>query len=115
MAITAATVKELREKRDMEIYVNELARSLPDTEAVGSEVEPAETHDVALLGVEMRDYVGSSESFSVTAPVDPRETLELLTRDLRRISRTVRTQNGRIEALLGHRLIASFSGPRRSQ
>ncbi len=114
-AAFSTLLAELREKRDMEIYVNELARSLPDTEAVGSEVEPAETHDVALLGVEMRDYAGSSESFSVTAPVDPRETLEVLTRDLRRISRTVRTQNGRIEALLGHRLIASFSGPRRSQ
>ena len=100
---------ELREKRDMEIYVAELARSLPDTETGGTEAEPAETHDSALLGVELRDYSPG------TTAVDPRQTLEILTRDLRRISRTVRTQNGRIESLLGHRLVASFSGPRRSQ
>ena len=108
-------LSELREKRDMEIYVNELSRSLPDTEAAASETQPPATHEVALLGVELRDYAAATRGAGVTSSIDARETLEVLTRDLRRISRHVRTQTGRIESVLGHRLIASFSGPRRSQ
>lgn len=110
----SALLSELREKRDMEIYVNELSRSLPDTESAGTEAVPAQAHDVALLGVELRDYAAASGTAGAPT-VDPHQTLEVLTRDLRRISRTVRTQSGRIESMLGHRLVASFSGPRRSQ
>ncbi len=108
-------LSELREKRDMELYVNELSRSLPDAEAGGSKAAPAETSDAALLGIELRDYATATGVLPDQGPADPRQTLDTLTRDLRRISRTVRTQNGRIESLLGHRLVASFSGPRRCQ
>ncbi len=108
-------LSELREKRDMEIYVNELSRSLPETETGGSEAVPAESNEAALLGIELRDYASASGGVPSDGPSDPRQTLDVLNRDLRRISRTVRTQNGRIESMLGHRVVASFSGPRRCQ
>ncbi len=106
-------LSELREKRDMEIYVNELSRSLPDTEAAASEPKAPETHDAALLGIELRDR--STGAGGTASAIDPRETLDALTGDLRRITRYVRAQSGRVEALLGHRLFASFSGPRRCE
>ncbi len=110
-------LSELREKRDMEIYVNELSRSLPDADAGASEAAPAQATESALLGVELRDYASATGTAPGPdpSPSDPRQTLDTLTRDLRRISRTVRTQNGHVESLLGHRLVASFSGPRRCQ
>ena len=115
-------LSELREKRDMEIYVSELTRSLPDQEsAAGTDAIPAEEKEVALLGVELRDYTRDSTGAPVgatgglPASVTPRQTLENLTRDLRRISRIIRVQSGGIESILGHRLIASFEGGRRSQ
>ncbi len=105
-------LSELREKRDMEIYVAEISRNLPETETGGSEVEPPEAAEVTLLGLELRDYSVSSGTAG-DGPVDPQETLETLTRDLRRISRTLHSQGGRVESLLGHRLVACFSGSRR--
>lgn len=99
-------LSELRERRDMEIYVAELARTLPEPEVVVPEAAPAEERSVTLLGVELRraPAVGGT----------PQEVLETLARELRRIARAVRTGTGKVEALLGHRLVASFEGPGRS-
>ncbi len=106
-------LSELREKRDMEVYVSELARNLPDQEigSVGgqAEVSPAEQRDVALLGVELRNYIHTAGAAGV-----PRTTLDQLAQDLRSIARAVRGQSGKVEAVLGHRLVASFEGARRS-
>ncbi len=116
-------LSELREKRDMEVYVSEISRGLPDTDASGSETAapaaPApeapvpEASEVALLGLELRDY--SISSGTGDGPIDPGQTLEVLSHDLRCISSSVQTQGGRVESLLGHRLLASFPGPRRCQ
>ncbi|MEM7582453.1 MAG: protein kinase [Acidobacteriota bacterium] len=104
-------LSELREKRDMEIYVNELTRNLPDHEVGTSEVVPAASRDATLLGIELREYSKKAPAGST----DAGEALEVLTRDLRRIARTVGKHQGKVEAVLGHRLVATFEGPQRSQ
>lgn len=102
-------LSELREKRDMEIYVAELARNVPDTESSSTEALPASAREVMLLGVEMRYY-----SRSIDPTQTPRQTLDRLTRDLRRLAHAVQVQGGKTEAVLGHRLVASFSGERQA-
>ena len=102
-------LSELREKRDMEIYVSELTRNLPDQEGGTSEAVPAAAKESILLGIELRDYHREEQ----IAP--PRQALETLTKDLRRISRVVSRNGGRIESVLGHRLLATFEGPQRAQ
>lgn len=104
-------LSDLREKRDMEIYINDLARTLPEAEAAVSEAAPAEERQVTLLGIELRKTAAPPASFSPTAASD---TLDYLTRDFLRISRAVNAQDGRVEAAVGHRLLASFEGQRKS-
>ncbi len=105
----SALLSELREKRDMEIYVNELAKNVPSQESSTTEAEPAARRQVMLLGIELRGG-------GVVDPAEgPRATLDLLTRDLRRISRSVHTQGGKVEAVVGHRIVATFEGERRSE
>jgi eukaryotic-like serine/threonine-protein kinase len=107
-----ALLAELRERREMAEYVEKLARNLPESGArVGRALpdEPAAVRNLALLGVELRRYA---------RPRGTREaavTLERLTRDLRRIANLVGAQGGRIEALSGHRVLASFAGPGRAE
>ena len=103
-------LSELREKRDMEIYVNELTRNLPDPDGGTREAVPAQRREVTLLGIELRDYIDSLGSTNGTAA----QILDRFTRDLRRIARAIRSYNGKIEAILGHRLLASFEGNRRA-
>ena len=103
-------LSELREKRDMEIYVNELARTLPDSEGSGVvEASPPAERLATLAGIELRNYSPSGYT-----PMPANETLDHLTFDLRRISRAIRAREGKVEAVLGHRLVASFEGPQRS-
>ncbi len=104
-------LSELREKRDMEIYVNELTRNLPDHESGGTEAVPAGKLDSSLLGIELRDYSAKTSDPGITPP----EALEVLTRDLRRVARTIGKHQGKVESVLGHRVLASFEGPQRSQ
>ncbi len=107
-------LSELREKRDMEICVNELSRNLPETEASAGEAAPPEVAAATLLGLELRDS-SSGASDADIATVNARQVLEGLSRDLRRISNAVHAHGGRVESMFGHRLVASFSGPIRCQ
>src|SRR5947199_1264355 len=47
---------DLREKRDMEEYVNELSRNLPEPAAARGLLGEAQSRDVLLLGIELRRY-----------------------------------------------------------
>ncbi len=98
---------ELRETRDMQVYLQELSRTLPDQEKVGTETTPARALESTLIGIELRQYTTLEEAESA-----PREALEKLARDLRRLSRTVLAHSGKIEAASGHRMIAVFEGDR---
>lgn len=67
------------------------AATLPD--------EPPGREDVALLALDLRGYARSTEAES---------SVEGFRRDLGRIRQTVRDRGGRIEAVSGHRILASF-------
>ena len=111
-AAFSALLSELREKRDMEVYVNELARSVPEADGALPEARPAESRELALLGIELRPALQQLQSAVGQAAG---EVLDKLTRDVRRIGRSVGAQGGKLEGFFGHRLVASFEGPRRTE
>ncbi|RMH23593.1 MAG: HAMP domain-containing protein [Acidobacteria bacterium] len=98
-------LSELREKRDMELYVAELAKSLPEPAPAPAAGAPGVIEDrvVALLGIELRPAETGEEA----------ATLDQLTADLRRLTAIVAGHGGVVEAVVGRRLIASFAGERR--
>lgn len=111
----ARTVDELlsslREKRDMEAYMSHLSLSLPGPDLPGlstpggSDAAAVPTaEDVVLLAVDLRRHARS--------PKDPERSVEGLQRDLDRITRAAAAEGGRPEAILGHRALLSFVGPK---
>ncbi|MEM1205236.1 MAG: protein kinase [Acidobacteriota bacterium] len=104
-------LSELREQRDMQVYLKELTRSIPEQEGgVATEALPPEERAGVLVGLELRSYSGRQ-------PVagGPREVLDQFARDLRRVSQSAVVQGGNLESTLGHRLMVSFEGARRSE
>ena len=100
-------LSDLREKRDMEAYVAELSRNLPDAGA-GQALVAASVRPVTLMGVELRGYANRRVA------VEPEETLERLSRDLRRLATAVGSQHGRMLGAYGQRALALFDGEGRS-
>ncbi len=104
-------LSELREKRDMQVYLSELSRTLPDQEGASAAAsEPAQQRTGTLLGFELRGY---SRNIAATTPA--RVTLEQMAKDLRRLTQSVTLHGGQIESMLGHRVIASFEGAKRTE
>ena len=101
---------ELRETRDMQVYLRELSRTLPDQEKAGNESLPPRGFYPTIVGLELRQYSGSGQLDST-----PKEMLDHLSHDLRRLSRSVVAHGGSIEAASGHRLIAVFEGDRHAE
>jgi serine/threonine-protein kinase len=99
---------DLREKRDMEEYVNELSRNLPEPAAARVILGEAQSRDVLLLAVELRRYAHS-------ASADPRATLAELAADLDRVTSAIARGRGQLEAIAGHRALARFEGEGRGQ
>jgi serine/threonine-protein kinase len=95
---------DLREKRDMEEYVNDLSRNLPEAPAVRGLLGEAQSRDVLLLGIELRRYARAG------AGADPRQTLVELAADLERATTAVARERGQVEAVSGHRVLARFEG-----
>jgi len=93
---------DLREKRDMEDYVTELSRNLPEPQPARALLGDAQTREVLLMGVELRRYA--------RAGAGPKETLESLTGDLERVTSAVARRRGQVEAVSGHRVVARFEG-----
>jgi HAMP domain-containing protein len=94
----------LREKRDMEEYVNDLSRTLPEPAAARGLLGEPQSREVLLLGIELRRYARA------VAGGDPRATLVELAADLDRATSAVARHRGQVEAISGHRLIARFEG-----
>lgn len=104
-------LSELREKRDMQVYLSELSRTLPDQiEGLAAPAEPAQQRVATLVAFELRGYART-----ISAVVPARVTLENLAKDLRRLTQTIALQNGQIEATVGHRVVASFEGGKRTE
>lgn len=102
---------ELREKNDMQVYLTELTRTLPDQEGgLPAEDVPAAQRAVALVGLELRGW-----SRDLPPGLQPTQRLGRLSADLRKITQALLVQGGAIENATGHRVIASFEGPNRCQ
>jgi serine/threonine-protein kinase len=100
---------DLREKRDMEAYVTELSRNLPEPSQGKAVAGSPQIRDVLLMGVELRRFA---------RPVDgtgPQGALDLLAIDLARVSNAVSSQRGTLEGTVGHRVLARFEGSGRSR
>jgi len=98
---------DLREKRDMEVYVSDLSRNLPEPAQVRGLLGEAQSREVLLLGIELRQY-------SRAGTGEPRETLVRLAADLDRVTSAVTRGRGTIEAISGHRVLARFDGDGRA-
>ena len=101
---------ELREKRDMQVYLTELTRTLPDQDAGASDDVPATRKTVTLLGIELRGWFSEKPD---AAP--PHDIMGRLSSDLRRLTQAILQQGGAIETAGGSRILASFEGARRSE
>src|SRR6185503_529452 len=102
-------LSELREKQDMETYINELSRTLPSSNGDRhAAMEEAGTRPVALLGIDMRRYAQPKIGY------DPEATVEQLAQDLRRVHAAVGARQGKIEGAFGQRLLVSFAGDNRA-
>lgn len=98
---------DLRERRDMQDYVMELSRSLPEAPRHAPPAAP-ETRPRTLMAVEMRRYARPR------GVLEPLDTLARMGRDLRRVAAAVGARGGRLEIAAGHRILASFDGDGRS-
>ena len=97
-------LSDLRDKRDMELYVAELSRNLPAAGAGETEAAPAEISEMSLLGIEFRRHGAAN-----TAPGGSAErALAELETDFRRAAEEVGKRGGRILGRSGHRLLAGF-------
>lgn len=99
-------LSDLREKRDMETYVAELSRTLPEASAPqpsGEAPRAARRERVALVAVELRDRARLGDG-------PPGTAIEALGRDLRRLRDLASGRGGRLEATGGHRAWLAFEG-----
>ena len=95
---------DLRERRDMAAYVSALSRNLPEPVARGEAPSKAERARLTLVGVDLRRFASPRQT------ADPEALMQRLSRDLKRILNAVEAHGGHLEAVFGHRAIASFSG-----
>ncbi|HSF43175.1 MAG TPA: protein kinase [Thermoanaerobaculia bacterium] len=100
---------DLREKRDMEAYVTELSKNLPEPIQAKAVAGQPQTREVLLLGAELRalNRVGANG--------DPKGVLDRVGTELERIRIAVAGQRGQIETVSGHRVLARFEGKGRSE
>ena len=102
-------LSDLREKRDMEVYVTELSRNLPEPQNARAVVGGPQSRDVLLAGIELRRYAR-------TAPESgPQEVLDHLALDLKQVTAAIQSQRGQVEGIAGHRVLARFEGESRAR
>jgi class 3 adenylate cyclase len=99
---------DLREKRDMETYVTELSKNLPEPSGGRTALGLPQSRDVLILGLELRGYS------RVRADAGPGETLDRLSGDLKQLAITIAAASGQIETVAGHRVMVRFDGRRRA-
>ncbi|MES1245619.1 MAG: protein kinase [Acidobacteriota bacterium] len=100
---------DLREKRDMETYVTELSRNLPEPSQGRAVAGSPQTRDVLLMGVELRRFARPMDG------AGPQAALDLLAIDLARVSNAVTSQRGAVEGIVGHRILVRFEGSGRGR
>ncbi|HSK76640.1 MAG TPA: protein kinase [Thermoanaerobaculia bacterium] len=100
---------DLREKRDMEAYVTELSKNLPEPAQAKAVAGQPQTREVLLLGAELRSLA------RVMVNGDPQGVLDRVGTELERIRIAVAGQRGQIETVSGHRVLARFEGKGRGE
>lgn len=95
---------DLREKRDMEAYVSDLSRSLPEPAGARAIIGTAKSRDLIVLGLELKRYARSGSDG------DPEQVLLRLASDWKRIAGAISARRGAVESVSGHRLLARFDG-----
>ncbi|MEP7010000.1 MAG: protein kinase [Acidobacteriota bacterium] len=93
---------DLREKRDMEVYVAELSRSLPEPASARPMIGTAKARDLIVFAIELKRYARTDG--------DPEQVLERLASDWKRIAGAISSRRGLVESVSGHRLLARFDG-----
>ena len=84
-----------------ESFYSDVARGLPEP-SLPMTAEEATTREVVLLALENRSLSNPN------ATRDPMGTIERLTKDVRRVTSTVRAAGGRVESMMGHRFFITF-------
>jgi serine/threonine-protein kinase len=100
-------LSDLREKRDMEAYVTELSKSLPEPRETRALGHP-HAKEALLMGIELRGYG------SLRADAGPEPTLDRFSAELARVSAAVTAARGQLESIFGHQVLARFEGERRA-
>jgi len=95
---------DLREKRDMEVYVADLSRSLPEPAANRPVVGTAKLRDLLVLAVELKRYARTRPEGEAD------QVLERLAADWKRVAGAISGRRGAVESVSGHRLLARFDG-----
>jgi eukaryotic-like serine/threonine-protein kinase len=97
---------DLREKRDMESYLTDLSRNLPELGKAAPALEPTQARSATLIALELRRFARNA--------AQPEEALQRLNQDVRRATTILEARGGRLLALAGHRLLVLFDGEQRS-
>jgi tRNA A-37 threonylcarbamoyl transferase component Bud32/HAMP domain-containing protein len=102
-------LSDLREKRDMEAYVTELSRNLPEPGGPARMVlGTPQARDALLMGIELRGYANPHLESGGAGQV-----LQRLGLAMQHIDTTISAAGGQIEAVAGHRVLARFDRGRR--
>jgi eukaryotic-like serine/threonine-protein kinase len=97
-------LSDLREKRDMEAYVTELSRNMPEPGGSSRVVLGApQARDAVLMAVELRGYANPHLEVGGADHV-----LERLGMALQHLEATIGAAGGELEAVAGHRVLARF-------
>jgi serine/threonine-protein kinase len=100
-------MSDLREKRDMETYVTELSRNLPEPVPARVVIGAPQARDSLLMGIELRGYANPH----LEAGAD--QVIERLGLAMQHLEATITAAGGQIEGIAGHRVLARFDRGRR--
>lgn len=94
---------ELGGKQALEHFVSRINRYLPEP-GRGVTLDRPQANRATLLAIELRRFANPKIGH------DPEEALGRMSRDLHRIQTATTSRQGRLEAVSGHRVLASFIG-----
>jgi serine/threonine-protein kinase len=103
-------LSDLREKSDMQGYLADLAKFLPETAetrpgARKAAQRPASSYGpFALVGIDLRRFAKQADKGT------PDETFNLMNVNVQHIDSLAKRQSGRVVGVLGHRVLAAFEG-----
>ena len=104
-------LSDLREKSDMEGYMSELAKYLPDSLEVsgvkgkgGNERTPSKRGDFSLLGLDLRRFAKKANETA------PQEVMNIFNASVNNIDVLAKAYSGRVLAVVGHRVLVLFEG-----